>query len=169
MKQLLTVFIVLLFCVSPVQPQKSASQPTSQPGLDAASAELVTLTNAWTDAINAKDRAKLEALMAPEFALYGWNGELWAPRSQWLDTLLNHMELKENAWTMRELAPKVYGDFAIVTAVGTAIYSSDGHPVNLNVVVVDTWRRTNGRWQVVARNSCRVSPTSASTASPCTG
>jgi len=42
----------------------------------------VTLTNAWNDAINAKDHAKLEALMAPEFALFGWNGEQWRPRSQ---------------------------------------------------------------------------------------
>jgi hypothetical protein len=36
------------------------------------SAELVTLTKAWTDAMNAKDHEKLEALMAPEFALYHW-------------------------------------------------------------------------------------------------
>jgi hypothetical protein len=84
MKQLLAVFLVLLFYVSPVQPQKSASQPTAPAGLDASSAELVTLTNAWTDAINANDRARLEALLAPEFAPYGWNGELWAARSQWL-------------------------------------------------------------------------------------
>jgi ketosteroid isomerase-like protein len=168
MKQLLAVFLVLLFYVSPVQPQKSASQPTAPAGLDASSAELVTLTNAWTEASNAKDRARLEALMAPEFALYGWNGHLWAPRSAWLDNLLNHMEITE-PWTMRELAPKVYGDFAIVTAVGTVAYTEDGHPFKLNVVVMDTWRRTNGRWQVVARNSCRVSPTSALTASPCTG
>ena len=169
MKHLLGVLLVLLLYVSAVQPQKSASQPTPQAGLDAGSAELVTLTKAWTEAINAKDRAKLEELMAPEFALYGWNGELWSPRSQWLDNLFNHMELKESAWTTRELAPKVYGDFAIVTAAGTGFGTFDGHPFNWNVVVLDTGRRTKGRWQVVARNSCRVSPTSASTSSPCTG
>jgi hypothetical protein len=39
--------------------QKTASQPVPQTGLDAASAELVTLTISWTDAINAKDQAKL--------------------------------------------------------------------------------------------------------------
>jgi hypothetical protein len=61
---------------------------------------------------------------------------------------------------MRELAPKVYGDFAVA-------YTEDGHPFKLNVTLVDTWRRTNGRWQVVARNSCRISSTSASTTSPC--
>jgi hypothetical protein len=87
MKQLLAIFLALFFYVSPVQPQKSASQPTPQAGPEAASAELVTLTNAWTEAINANDRAKLEALMAPEFAAYGWNGELWATRSRWLDNV----------------------------------------------------------------------------------
>jgi ketosteroid isomerase-like protein len=168
MKQLLAVFLVLFFYVSPVEPQKSASQPASQAGPDAGSAELVTLTNAWADASNAKDRAKLETLMAQEFALYGWNGKLWSPRSEWLDNLINRMQITE-PWTMREVAPRVYGDFAIVTAVGTVAYTSDGHVTNLNVAVVDTWRRTNGRWQVVARNSCRISPTSASTPSPCTG
>jgi hypothetical protein len=48
---------------------KPASQAAKQASQDTTSAELVTLTNAWTDAMNAKDHAKLEALMAPEFAL----------------------------------------------------------------------------------------------------
>ncbi len=69
MKQLLAVFVGLPFYVSPLQPQKPASQAAKQASQDTTSAELVTLTNAWTDAMNAKDHAKLEALMAPEFAL----------------------------------------------------------------------------------------------------
>lgn len=165
MKQLLVVFLAFLFYVSPVQPQKSASQPTLQVGLDAASAELVTSTDAWTAAINAKDRAKLDALMAPEFVLYGWRGEQWAARSQWLDNLFNHIEIKEN--TLRDVSPRVYGDFAIVTSVGTWAGTRDGRAFDVNTIVVDTWRRMNGRWQVVARNSCRISSASASTASPC--
>jgi hypothetical protein len=47
-----------------------------------------------SDAMNAKDHAKLEALMAPEFALYRWNGELAAPRPDWLNFLYN-TEIKE--------------------------------------------------------------------------
>jgi len=137
--------------VSPVQPQRLASQPISQAGLDAAAAELVTLTNAWTEAINAKDRAKLEALMAPEYALYGWSGEVWAPRSQWLDNLFHHIKIREN--TLRELSPRVYGDFAIVTSVGTWAGTFDGDSFNQKTIVVDTWRRMNGRWQVVTRTS----------------
>jgi hypothetical protein len=81
MKRLL-VFLALLFGVSSIQPQEPASKPSSP--LDAASAELVTLTNAWTDAINAKDHTKLEVLMAPEFALYAWKGEVWAHGRGWI-------------------------------------------------------------------------------------
>jgi hypothetical protein len=161
-KQLLAVFLVVLFNVSPVQPQKSASQPTSQAGLDAASAELVTLTNAWTEAINANDRAKLETLLAAEFAAYGWNGELWATRSKWLDNV--HL-FSENA--LHEISPRVYGDFAIVTSVTTFIFARGGHPSRETSILVDTWRRMNGRWQVVTRTICRTSSTSPSTTSPC--
>ena len=114
-------------------------------------AELVTLTNAWTDAINTKDRSKLDELMAPEYTLYGWSGELRAPRLQWLDNLFNHVKIREN--TLRELSPRVYGDFAIVTSVGTWAGTWDGEPFNQKTIVVDTWRRINGRWRVVTRTS----------------
>ena len=159
MKQLLAVFVVLLFYALPLQPQKSASQPASQPGPDAASAELVTLTNAWTEAINANNRAKLEALLAPEFAVYGWNGELWATRSPWLDNV--HL-YSENA--LHETSPRIYGDVAIVTSVATFVVTYDGGPSNKTAILVDTWRRMNGRWKVVTRTVCRISSTSASTA-----
>jgi ketosteroid isomerase-like protein len=163
MKQLLAVFLVIFFCMSPVQAQKSASQPTSQAGLDAASSELVTLTNAWTEAINANDRVKLEALMAPEFAAYGWDGELWAARSKWLDNVHFYSEN-----TLHGISPKVYGDFAIVTSVTTFIVTYDGRPPsNKTSILVDTWRKMNGRWQVVTRTICRTGSTSSSAANPC--
>jgi ketosteroid isomerase-like protein len=163
MKQLLAVFLVLFFFVSSVHPQKSASPPASKTTLDPASAELETLTNAWTAAINANDRAKLEALMAPEFAAYGWNGELWAARPQWLDNV--HL-FSENA--LHEISPKVYGDFAIVTSVTTFVFTRDGHPpAHETSILVDTWHTMNGRWQVVTRTICRTGAASSSPTSPC--
>jgi ketosteroid isomerase-like protein len=169
MKQLLAVFVVLLFYVAPVEPRKlggrpasQASQPASQADPGAASAELVTLTNAWNEAINANDRAKLESFLAPEYAAYGWNGKLWAARSPWLDNVHFYSEN-----TLREISPRVYGDFAIVTSVATFIFARDGHPSKETSILVDTWRRMNGRWQVVTRTICRTSSTSPSSASPC--
>lgn len=164
MKQLTAVFLVFLFNLSPLQPQKSASQPAAPAAPDAASAELVTLTNTWTDAINAKDHAKLEALMAPEFALYRWSGEPLAHRSPWLN-YLDHTQIKE--YTVREISARAYGEFAIVTSVCTWAGVHDGSSFDFKSIMVDTWRRTDGKWQVVARNSCSPTPASASTPSPC--
>ena len=165
MKQVLVAVLGLVFFTSSVPSQKPESQPAPQAGLDAASAELVTLTNSWTDAINAKDHAKLEALMAPEFALYRWNGEVNTRRPDWLDNL-DHIEIKE--YTVRNVSPRIYGEFAVVTSVCTwaGVYGS-GHPFNFNSIMVDTWRKTNGKWQVVARNSCSPTPATASTPNPC--
>jgi ketosteroid isomerase-like protein len=165
MNQTLVVVLGLLFFTSSLPSQKPASQPAPRAGLDEAAAELVTLTNTWTEAINAKDHAKLEALMAPEFALYRWDGEVLAARPLWLDNL-DHIAIKE--LTMRNVSPRVYGEFAVVTSVCTwaGVYEGDP-PFNFNSIMVDTWRRTKGKWQVVARNSCSPTPATASTPSPC--
>jgi ketosteroid isomerase-like protein len=164
MKQLLVVSLALLFYASPAQSQQPASPPAAQAGLDTASAELVTLTKAWTDAMNAKDHAKLEALVAPEFALYRWNGERMAQRPEWLD-FLYHTEIKE--YTVRDISARAYGEFGVVTLVCTWTGAHDGAPFDLHSVMVDTWRRTNGKWQVVSRNSCTPTAASAGTSSPC--
>jgi ketosteroid isomerase-like protein len=164
MKQLLAVFLVFLLYLSTLQPQKSASSPATQASLDTTSAELVTLTKAWTDAINAKDHAKLEALMAPEFALYRWNGEPLAHRLPWLD-FLDHTEINE--YTVRDISPRAYGEVAIVTSVCTWAGVHDGSSFDYKSIMVDTWRRVDGKWQVLARNSCSPTPASASTPSPC--
>jgi ketosteroid isomerase-like protein len=163
MKQLLVVSLALFFYTSPAQAQQPASPPSAQAALDTASAELVTLTKAWTNAMNAKDHTKLEELVAPEFALYRWDGEVMARRSGWLD-FLYHTEIKE--YTVRDISARAYGEFGIVTLVCTWAGAHDGTPFDVHSVMVDTWHRTSGKWQVVARNSCTpLLP--AGTPSPC--
>jgi hypothetical protein len=49
MKQLLVVSLGLLFYALPAQAQQPASPSAAQAGLGTASAELVTLTKAWTN------------------------------------------------------------------------------------------------------------------------
>jgi ketosteroid isomerase-like protein len=164
MKQLLVVSLAFLFYVLPAQAQQPASPPPAQANQDTASAELVTLTKAWTDAMNAKDHAKLEAFLAPEFALYRWSGERMAQRPDWLD-FLYHTEIKE--YTVRDISARAYGEVGVVTLVCTWTGVHDGAHFDIHSVMVDTWRHTNGKWQVVARNSCTPTAASAGTASPC--
>jgi Domain of unknown function (DUF4440) len=163
MKRLLIVLLTLLY-VSPIQAQQSPHSPATQAGPDTTSAELVTLTKIWTDAMNAKDHAKLEALVAPEFGLYRWNGELMTQRLDWLD-FLYHTEIKE--YTVRDISARAYGEFGVVTLVCTWIGVHDGASFDIHSVMVDTWRRSSGKWQVVSRNSCTPTPASAGTPDPC--
>jgi ketosteroid isomerase-like protein len=114
-------------------------------------AKLVALTNEWTDAINSNNRQKLDVLMASDFALYHWNGQLGAPRAQWLDNLFNHIKITKN--TLTDSAPQVHGDSGIVTSVGDWIGTFDGKPFSQKCVVVDTWRKVDNQWKVVRRTS----------------
>jgi ketosteroid isomerase-like protein len=164
MKQALVLFLGLIFYTSFFSSQNPVSQSAPQRNSDTVSADLLKLTNTWNEAINSKNRAELEPLMAPEFALYRWNGELLAPRPDWLK-FLDDTEIKE--YTVRGVSPKVYGDFAIVTSVCTWAGVHSGRSFDYDSIMVDTWRKTNGKWQVVARNSCSPTPATASTPSPC--
>jgi ketosteroid isomerase-like protein len=164
MKQLLVVWLALLFYVSSGLAQQPANQAAAQATQDTASAALVTLTKTWTDAMNAKDHEKIEQLVAPEFALYRWNGELMSQRPDWLD-FLYHTEIKE--YTVRDISAKAYGDFGVVTLVCTWSGIHNGGAFDVHAVMVDTWHRTNGKWQVIARNSCTPTADSAGTAEPC--
>jgi ketosteroid isomerase-like protein len=114
-------------------------------------AKLIALTNEWTDAINRRNRQKLDALMASDFALYHWNGKLGAPRLRWLDNLFNHIKIRKN--TLTDAAPQVYGDFGIVTSMGDWIGTFDSKSFSQKCIVVDTWRKTGKQWKVVRRTS----------------
>jgi ketosteroid isomerase-like protein len=114
-------------------------------------AKLVALTNEWSDAVNGRDRQKLDALMASDFALYHWNGELAAPRLQWLDNLFNRITIQKNNVT--DPAAQVYSDFGIVTSVGDWIGTFDGKPFSQKCIVVDTWRKIDSQWKAVRRTS----------------
>ena len=132
----------------------TARQGATQTTQDTTETKLVALANEWTEAINRKDREKLDELMAPEYALYAWDGKLLASRPVWLDNLFSHITIeKKNASADLHWAPRVYGDFAIITSKGDWIGAFDGRHFNQKCIVVDTWRMLNGHWKVVTRTS----------------
>ena len=122
-----------------------------------ADTELVSLTNAWTDAINTKNRPKLEQLMSPDFTLRGWGDEFKVERAKWLDNLFHIIDIAE--YHHSAIVPHIYGDVAAVTSKwywrgkrGTTekkAFEEHGY-------VVDMWQRAGDRWQVVSRISVIV-------------
>ena len=138
--------------------QTLAAQQTGSPtavqttGFGSLEAELISLTNEWTSAILAKDRSKLDVLMAPDFALHGWDGSWHVERSLWLDNLFQSYDISE--YHHSTIVPHVYGDFAAITSKWYwrgAVGRNGKKPFEEHGYVVDVWRRTNKRWQVVSR------------------
>jgi ketosteroid isomerase-like protein len=126
----------------------------SKTASSATEVELVSLTNSWTEAINAKNWPKLNELMAPEFALHGWDDSCQVGRAKWLENLFNVIEISE--YHHSAIVPHVYGDVAIITsrwywrgARGLA----ERKPFEEHGYVVDVWRRQGDRWRVVSRIS----------------
>jgi hypothetical protein len=134
-KQILVASLALLFYAFSAKTQQPPNPPATQIRSDPSSDELVTATKTWTQAMNDKDHAKLEALVAPGFALYRWNGYRMAQRSDWLDFIYN-TEIKE--YTMRDINAKAYGDFGVVTSVCTWTGVHGGATFDIHSVMVDT-------------------------------
>ena len=116
-------------------------------------AQLVDLSKSWSTAMNGHDRAKLEELMAPEFELHKWDNTRNIARAAWFDFLFNHIKISEFEQTA--IVARVYGDVGVVTSKFPITRGTfDDKPMGeLHGYLMDVWRRTNGRWQVVSRTS----------------
>lgn len=149
MKNIVLAVLLLVF------PAVFSGQEVSQSSATASAAEteLVSLTNTWIEAINTRNRAKLEELMAPDFVLQGWDGSWRAERATWLENLFTHIDIAE--YQHSSIVAHVYGDVAAITSRwywrGNRGTVSEKKPFEEHGYVVDMWRRNTGRWQVVSR------------------
>jgi ketosteroid isomerase-like protein len=128
----------------------NAEWGSSVPACDEA-AELLFFTQEWATATSAKDLAKLEALMSPDYAQYHWDGSLWETRSQWLENLMRRLTIRHSE--LRNIAVKIHGEMAVVTSVRYWSGSVHGKAFRERDLVVDTWRKRGGRWQVCSRTT----------------
>ena len=150
--------VVLAFCAvgyAQTDP-KNVPQPATVVASDNPSQEneLKQLTHEWIDGINAKDRVKLDRLMAPDFVLSGWDGSWHVERARWLDNLLHVIDIQD--YSHSGISAHVYGDVATVTSNwywrgvrGT----NEKKPFEEHGYCVDVWRRNGKDWRVVSRTT----------------
>jgi hypothetical protein len=148
MKNLISVCSAILLTTTIHAEQASSPSPAA----GSPEAQLVFLTNEWTAAILAKDRTKLELLMAPNYKLQGWDGSWQVERPQWLENTFTSYEIAE--YHHSNIVPHIYGDVAAVTSKWywrgqrgrgeKKSFEEHGY-------VLDVWRRSGDRWQVVSR------------------
>lgn len=135
----------LLVFASPAEPK--ASSP-SQTAAAAEEAQLLARTNEWIAAINSKDHAKLESLMAANFALHAWDESWSVDRSTWMKNLEKY-HLAE--YRHSSIVPRIYGDTGVVTSNWYWRGTKDEKPFEEHGSVVDVWQHKLNGWQVVSR------------------
>ncbi len=116
--------------------------------------EVLRLSEEWMQAAMQRDEAKLQQLMAPEFALR-FQGGLHppVPRETWLDDLLKRIRYTLK-YTSKDA--KVYGNLAVVTSTFTWEGTFGEKPFAGSGFLIDVWVKREGRWQVVSRTSGRL-------------
>jgi ketosteroid isomerase-like protein len=131
------------------------------PPKSAARGEIVAAEAAWTEAVRTNDRAALERLLAPEFALMGAGAGRATPRDEWLANLA---AMQIRSYAVRVTDVRVDGDTATADAEGQWAVARNGRVMNDAFVLKDTWVRRDGQWQVVRR--VRLNPPPAAAGRP---
>ena len=150
MKNILLLAVLLLVVPVSLNAQEVTHSSTTSSAIET---ELVSLTDAWTEAINAKNRSKLEELMSADFALQAWDGSWRVERATWLENLFVRIDIAE--YHHSGIVAHVYDDVAAVTSKwywrGKRGTTSEKKPYEEHGYVLDVWRRNGGRWKVVSR------------------
>ena len=114
--------------------------------------ELQTLEHEWMQAHQARDKARLEELVADGFRFTAIH---LAPepmsREQWMGAALGGYTI--TTFAFEDMDIDVFGETAVVHSRYSQIASYS--TVNLSNVfrLTDVWSKHSGRWQVVARHS----------------
>jgi ketosteroid isomerase-like protein len=114
--------------------------------------ELAELEKQWMSAMQARDRARLDELVADGFRFTAIHlGPEPMSREQWMGAAMHGYTI--TTFAFEEMQIDVFGDTAVIHARYSQIASFE--TVNLSNVfrLTDVWSRHTGSWQVVVRHS----------------
>ena len=117
---------------------------------------------AWMAAWIANDRATLERILAPEFALIvSSRAESRMERAAWLRTAGTEYTCEEFRYDGMKL--RDFGDVVVVSSLATQRATAFGQDRSGTFFLTDVWRMgADGAWQVIARYSSYPEPGTAS-------
>src|SRR3954454_7715120 len=119
-------------------------------------ADLAELEQGWMQAMQGRDEARLEELVAPGFPFTAL--EL-APepmsREEWMGGAMGGYHIISFAYESMDI--DVFGDTAVIHARYSQIANYDAVNLSHGYRLTDIWARRDGRWQGVARHSSILS------------
>jgi ketosteroid isomerase-like protein len=118
--------------------------------------ELAELEQAWMQAMEDRDEARLDELVAHGFRFTALH---LAPepmsREQWMGAALGGYHIVSFAFQSMDI--DVFGDTAVIHARYSQIANFNAVDLSHGYRLTDIWARIDGRWQVVARHSSILS------------
>jgi ketosteroid isomerase-like protein len=118
--------------------------------------ELAELEQAWMQAMEDRDEARLEELVAPGFRFTALH---LAPepmsREQWMGAAMGGYHIVSFAFQSMDI--DVFGDTAVIHARYSQIANFNAVDLSHGYRLTDVWARIGGRWQVVTRHSSILS------------
>ena len=123
---------------------------------DPQTAEFRALEIAWSQAIRAQDRERLESFLSPDYTLTVAlpTGLSVTEREAWLRNAVTVYKIHEFEFT--EVAVRRFGDVAIVSSRYKQKATVNGRDRSGDAFLTDVWVRANGKWRVSARYSSNV-------------
>jgi ketosteroid isomerase-like protein len=149
MKLILTTALLIFALFSVAQAQNEKPQPTP---LSKAEQEVMTAEQEWMDAVKQRDEAKLKSIMADEYTLSNLMNfsRPSVPKAKWIENTKN---LKVDSFSFDKPRVRVYDNTATVHTLFNMKGVFQEKPYEDTFVLIDTWVKRNGRWQVVSRIS----------------
>ena len=123
---------------------------------NAAGAQLTAQADRWDKAIVAKDRAAIEANMAPDFRNIDGSGNV-ADRATFIRDLMDK-DLQIDPYTVEDFDIRLYGDTALLSGRTRMTGRFQGKPFTSHYRYIDTYVRRDGKWQVVSVQITKVAP-----------
>jgi ketosteroid isomerase-like protein len=137
--------VFLLFVAGPQCNAQTPSKP------DAEEARILTLENAWNQAVQQKDAAALKMLLAAELVYVDYDGILM-DKAAYLASVqapsLHPARLINEAMNVR-----IFGAVAVVSGVCRETGVKNGKPYAVRMRFTDTWLRRGDSWICLASHS----------------
>lgn len=118
---------------------------------DAEQGRILSLENAWNQAVRQKDAAALQLLLGPQLVYVDYDGKL-LDKAHYLASVQSQ-SLHPARIVSESMHVHLYGATAVVNGVYRENGVKDGKPYLLRERFTDTWVRSSDGWMCVASHS----------------
>lgn len=117
-------------------------------------AKLKQLSDAWDQAIVAKNRAAVAGNMGVDFRIIDGQGNI-ENKQQFVDGVLDP-KLTIDPYTVEDFDIRLYGDMALLSGRTRMTGTQDGKPFVSHYRYIDIYAKRDGKWQIVSVQITRL-------------